>query len=587
MGRSAITKVQTTIIVVIAVLVIAGVAYYVMLPAPSPSPSSIPSPTPTPTISPSPSPSSIPSPTPTIDTETITIATIESPNELDPAVCYETSCVRIIREVYETLVYYPSHTTEVAPLLATSWEVSPDGLEYTFKLRKGVTFTTDSDNDGKLDPFNAYCVKYSFERVIKMGMGPSWILGDFIDHIDVIDDYTVKITLKFPSAGFIHNLAHEVASIVNPNFVEAHGGVEEGKVNEYMTSHMDGTGPYILQEWKRGEREVLVANPNYWRGWEGKHVKKIIIREIPEVSTRMMLLTRGDVDIAYVPPANIPELEREIEAKNLPIVIEHEIDGKPIVAAQIFLIYFNCKRLPFSDVYVRRAFSYAYPGDQIIEKVLFGYGLRPTSLIPIGVPYYMEDIPTYEYDLDKAKEMLSKASPEALEELKKGVTFYIVPDLGIGIDGALLYKESLAKIGVNLEVREIDYSTWLDSLLQPWDKAFLMGHTFWVMDMPDPDNVIYTYAHTSQWAPQSWNPTFWGNETTDSWIEQARVEQDPQKRQELYRKICIALYEGAPWIYCYQPAFLQDMNNVRWYWVRNYIYNPYMRPTFYDIWKEP
>ncbi|NHV05723.1 MAG: hypothetical protein HA495_00105 [Thaumarchaeota archaeon] len=256
--------------------------------------------------------------------DVIYVETIGEPDYVDPAVDYETAGGEVLQNVYETLFWFNgSSATEVVPWLAESYSVSSDGLSYTIHLRKGIYF-----QDGT--PFNATAVQYSLERAIIIADpdGPAWMLGpikgaealmekiwagnatqDDVDAwkaqkpIEILDTYTVRINLDRPYAPLPKVLAFTVASIVSPSYVEAHGGVQIGKHNEWMDKNAEaGTGPYVLESWTPGVI-TLRRNPNYWGGPNGNihpQVERVIIKEVDDPNTRLTDLLSGQADMAYI-----------------------------------------------------------------------------------------------------------------------------------------------------------------------------------------------------------------------------------------------------------------------------------------------
>jgi PGF-CTERM protein len=324
--------------------------------------------------------------------DTFVYATYGEPESLDPAFAYDSASWGVISQIYETLLTYkPESSKEVVPLLAESYTVSDDGLVWTFKLRKGVTFHNGN-------PLTADDVVYSIERVIKMNQDPAWMIADFVDKVEKVDDYTVKIYLKEPYAGFKFVLATPVAAIVDKETVEEHGGVVEGQANEWMTKNAVGTGPYKLVEWKQGELIHLEAYDNYWKGWDGNHVKTVIIRNVPEWETRKLMLLKGDADMVTTDTLHVKEVQGQ---EGVEVVF-----GDSLVIQYIGLVN---DLPPFDDVHVRKVFTYAFPYDDFIEQALYGYAIRLRGPIPKGLLGYSDNVPLYEFDLKKAEEHLKKS----------------------------------------------------------------------------------------------------------------------------------------------------------------------------------
>jgi peptide/nickel transport system substrate-binding protein len=245
-------------------------------------------------------------PAPTVtDPNTLNVLAYGEPDQIDPATCYDARGSLIIHNLYDRLVgYNTADTKEINPRLAERWEISSDGMEYTFYLREDATF-----HDGS--PVTADAVKYSFDRVLTMNQPPSWMMAQCmdLDSTQVVDEYTVKITLTKPYAAFLPILCYTVASIVNPDVIEANGGIVENEESEWLNLNEGGagSGPYELVEWEPNERILLKRNDDYWRG--PANLENVKVMFIPEVGTRVMYMKKGDADIATVfPETNIPDL---------------------------------------------------------------------------------------------------------------------------------------------------------------------------------------------------------------------------------------------------------------------------------------
>ncbi len=217
---------------------------------------------------------------------------------LDPHRQYEIAPPMIIRAAYETLVTLAdkgADITRVEPLLAESWEISPDARVYTFHLRRGVKFHSGNE-------MTAADVVFSFQRLGNLKDNPAWLFSDHVASIQALDDYTVQIELNEPNAAFL-------AILVSPNFVvldskavQEHGGTDAAdadqtdKATDWLDQNSAGTGPYILKEWRREESVTLERNSNYWR--DPAPFDRVIIRDVPDDSARLQMLEAGDADIA-------------------------------------------------------------------------------------------------------------------------------------------------------------------------------------------------------------------------------------------------------------------------------------------------
>jgi len=359
--------------------------------------------------------------------DTLVIGVIEEPETLDPAIDYTFGTLPIFRACYERLVNYNSHTRKVEPELAIGWEVSRDHQVYTFHLRPGVRF-----HDGAV--FNANAVKTAYERVMTINQGPAWMLTSYVESIEVVDEMTVRFTLKSPFVPFIRMLtSYWAMCIPSPKAIAEHAD-DLGKA--FFRDHVVGTGPYKLTSWVRGRQIILEKFEEYWRGWPGKHVKRIIIRKVLDTTTMALLLEQGELDIAY----GIP-VDEAVYLKDKP--------GINVFVYSTFttnMIAMNTTRPPLNDVRVRRALSYSFPYEEAM-KVFAGYVKPLIGQIPPGMPGYDEMLPHYVFDLDVAKKLLAEAGyPNG------GFTFEYtwVTEEPEGRRVGVLWQEQLRKLGINL-----------------------------------------------------------------------------------------------------------------------------------------
>ena len=285
----------------------------------------------------------------------LVVGLVAEPVALDPAQVTDLNSNRVGRRVVETLVAFADESTQIVPGLAESWTISKDGLSYTFKLRRGITF-----HDGT--PFNAQAVKFSIERQFnpehpanKLGKYPfaAYFFGN-VQAVEVMDDSTVRFILKEPRASFLAILTAGAASIVSPT-----AALKSGQ--DYAANPV-GTGPFKFATWDRGQRVVLDKNPSYWRF--PVKVDRVIFRPITEDQARLTELLTGALDlIVGTPPDFVAQLE------NHPKVTLHRQVG-----AHVWYLGFNNSKKPFDDKRVRQALNYAVNKDAIVRDVLKGTG---------------------------------------------------------------------------------------------------------------------------------------------------------------------------------------------------------------------
>jgi len=488
----------------------------------------------------------------------------------------------ILKDTYDALVRYELGGLDLKPCLATKWEISSDGKVYTFYLRKGVKFYPSGD------PFNAASAKWTLDTTLGPEtaiMSSAYLFGHpkalQYDRCEIVDDYTVKVYLKQPLSWFMCAMAYiTVGGQMNPKFVNAHGGwpKSEATIDPYLIWHQDTTAAYAVEEFKPADRVILKRNPTHWMGWEGEMAKRperIVIRLVPEEATRMMLIARGDADIAEITLPYLPELKSRIASENLPLVI----DDSPSLNLRYLIL--DHKNPPTNDVQIRRALAWTFPYDQFVEKILYGMGDRMSSLTPKGMWGHDPTTPRYELDLEKAKAELAKADPKNVEMLKQGIKLVYSPGQAIGKEGLLLWKTELAKIGVNLVLEEVARAAYRDVYMTTGGVPIV--DRSWNPDFADP-GTYYQLMSQAHGQSRTFGTT---PNSIDDLIAKASLETDPNARLKIYRQIDEWAFENVPHI---KVASLKGAvnYNVRGAWVKGYMPNvlqPY-KPLFYELWKE-
>jgi peptide/nickel transport system substrate-binding protein len=415
--------------------------------------------------------------------KTITYVQHQVPRLVGYPLTYPSYNMIIVKETYETLVRYEGSSLDFKPSLAEKWEVSPDGKVFTFYLRQGVKFYPSGD------PFNAAAVKFTFDTAFRRNPettapisffgGLDWVM---YDHSEIVNDYTVKIYINKPLSWFMRIVAFvQTGGIMNPKFINAHGGPPNtiDTIDPYLIWHQDVTGPYIVDEFAPNDRVILKRNPTWW-GWNStnaNHPERFVVRVVPEAATRMMLIGRGDADIAYVDLQYLPELKKRIASDNLPLAM----DESPSPALQDIVL--DNLHSPTNDVHIRRMLAWSFNYDEYIKTIMSGFGNRLISFVPKGMWGYQPDVPYYTFNLDKAKQELDLATPGNRSMVQQGIKVQYTPGYALGKEGYLMWKSDLAKIGVNLILDELAYSTYRDVMhtgnIPILDRA-------WSPDFPDP-----------------------------------------------------------------------------------------------------
>lgn len=396
----------------------------------------------------------------------------------------------VLMNCYETLTLYDPQKGITTPVLATQWSASKDGLTWTFKIREGVKF-----HDGTV--VDAEAVKYSIDRTMKMNTGLSYIWAG-VKSIEVPEKYTVVFHLDYPKPMDLVASSSLGAFILSPAAVESHP-------KGWIDSHEVGSGPYVLQTWKAGQTAVLDRFNEYWRGWDGKHLDKVVVTTVPETATRRQMLEAGTIDVT----TDLSAQDYEALQGNPKLQLTKTPSYKNL------FIYLNTKKSPLDDVRVRKALAYAFPYDQAIAIALGGYAVQSRGVVPVGMWGYNEKGFQYTDDLAKAKQLLSEAGYGS-----GGLDILAVWLSGEEAERKALevYKAELKKLGVNLTVRGEPWtSQWERAKSENPPQDMLIF--WWWPTYADPYDWLYNLLHSQK--PPLYNLSYWDNQEFDKLIDKA------------------------------------------------------------------
>jgi len=450
--------------------------------------------------------------------------------------------------IYDSLVEL-DEKLGVKPLLAESWEVSRDGLTYTFKLKKGVKW-----HDGKA--FTARDVAFTFYSVLDPKVttphrGYFDALVGFPEltnkdnpkkpeelaqkPIEVLDDYTIRFRLRYPYGAFLAVLVNPRAGIVPEHILKG----QDLNTAEFNRKPV-GTGPFKFVEWKRGERIVLEANPDYHSGRPA--LDRLIYRVIPDTVVLLQELRAGGVDFIERPP--LTEVGRLKQTQGL----------KVITADNTLYTYFGFRQdlAPFDDVRVRRAFYHAIDVPAIVREVLQGYGAISNGQFPPGSWAFDPSVKPYAYDPNRAKALLAEAGwkpgPDGiLVKDGKRMAFSLRHDQADQTvkDTTIIIQEFLKKVGVEATVEPLDWPTFVKKLFASEFEGIVVGWT----NFHDPDPFAYSIWHSSQWKGR--NFAHYKSPRADAALEAARQARDQGERKKHYAEFSKILMEDAPYVFLY------------------------------------
>lgn len=464
----------------------------------------------------------------------------------DPVKSFSTEAL-YMGNFYEGLIRInpPSASERFTPLLAEKWDVSEDGLVWTFYLRAGVKF-----HDGEL--LTAEAVKKSIEAAKDHG-GASFIwlpLGS----IDVVDDLTVKFNLTYAAPLDLIAASLYGAWIVSPKALDA-----AAQDDQYFEAGIEaGTGPYMLESYEPDKEVLMTRFDDYWGGWDDvKHFDKVLITITPEAVQQQQMLESGEVDLAL----SIP-LENMEQFKNKPGVTFYE---EP--SLYNYVGFFNTLRKPLDDPKVRKALSYAIPYNDIIKIGGQGYGIQSRGPVPAGVWPYSEEVPQYTYDLTKAKELLAEAGyPDGGFEL----TLTYAAENQAEERLAPLIKDSFAEIGVTVNIEAIQFNQqWEKAKADPANAQDIFLLLYWPTYSDAGTDNLYSMFHSSE--VPFFNLSYWKDEEFDKKIDEAAAltVTDPKKSQQLYTEAMTRLVDQAPGFFLYDVTAVFTFPD----YIKGYQYN--------------
>ena len=486
-----------------------------------------------------------------------------SPEGFDPALYTAgTTFDASSRPVYNRLVEFERGTTKVIPGLAESWEVSDDGLEFTFKLRQGVKFHT-TDFFTPTRDFNADDVVFSFERQrsadhpwFAYTPGTAWeyfnsmSMPDLLKSIEKIDDYTVKFVLTKPQAPMVANLGMDFASIMSKEYADQ---LEAAGTMEQLNQQPIGTGPFKFVAYQKDAVIRYQAHPDYWDGKQP--IDDLVFAITTDASVRQQKLQAGECHVAPYPnPADIEALKGD---PNLQVMEQEGLN--------VGYLAYNTKQAPFDNAKVRKALNMAINKEAILEAVYQGAGVIAKNPIPPTMWSYNDDIEDDPYDPEAAKKMLEEEGVTDLD-LKIWAMPVQRPYNPNARRMAELMQADFAEVGVDVEIVSYEWGEYLErSKAEDRDGAVLLG---WTGDNGDPDNFLAVLLGCD--AVGNANRAQWCNEEFDGLIQEAKTLTDQEARAELYREAQEVFKREAPWATIAHSVVFMPMRKE----VKNYEMSP-------------
>lgn len=481
----------------------------------------------------------------------IVVAYSEGGSTMDPAEANDLTSDTLVLAAYDQLVTYATKTVngaeiakteEIKPMLAKEWKVSSDNKTYTFTLNEKAKFQS-----GNL--VTAEDVVWSYDHV-KNSKSGSFLYGlTKIEKVTAKDAKTVEIQLKEANHMFTQIIAMYTFSIIDSKAVKDKGA-------DYLKTAAAGSGPFKLEKWDPATEAIFNANADYWQG--APKANKVTMKFIKEASNRVLLLGKGDVDLAIeIPAKDVAELK-----KNEALTVRSDPSNR------ILYMALNTKVKPFDNVKVRQAIAYAIPYDKLLHDVMYDQAKQLKSAVPSNTPGSTDAGFVYKYDLEKAKQLLKEAGYE------KGFSFDFT--LGSGFqdweDDAVLIQSELQKIGVTMNIQKVARAQFLEMQKQKNLAAYLSKWTSFVNDPGYHLGFLLYGKGTSNYGNYQ-------NAQVDKLWEQANSEPDQAKREVLYKQAQETITSEAPWVYMYEYNRVVGLNKN----LKGYVYYPDEVIRFYPL----
>lgn len=413
------------------------------------------------------------------------------------------------------------------PLLAESYKVLDD-LTWQFKLRRGIKFTNG-------EPFNAAVVKWNIERMLDPATKAKNIARvSMIDRIDIVDDYTVNLVTKKPYP-ILDSQLSRAPHMLPPGYVREKGAA-------YVSTHPVGTGPYKFVKWIKDDYLELEANENYWRGVP--KIKTVVIRPIPETSTRVNALINGEVDII----ANVPaHLEKSVQKRG-------DAEVRKVRSLEVMYISLYSAQYPTNNKKVRQAINYGVNVDAIIKNVMQGNGDRRAGILSMEAFGFDPTVKLYQYNPEKAKRLLKEA------QYDKDFDFVINLPIGRYLNEKAIGEAvagELRKIGIKAKVKLWEWGSYVGNMtkhqLYP---AHLQG---WGPLTLDADEMYSSNLYSTSVF------SHFQDERLDGLIEEGRSTIDKERRRKIYSEIAKLAREKATHLFLWQSINTYGVNKrVNW-----------------------
>ncbi len=496
------------------------------------------------------------------DTRYLRLADQDDIPTLDPARGYDTASWQFEDMIFNTLLDYDGQG-HLVPELATAWETSPDGRSYTFHLRSDARFSTGRSVD-------AQDFRYAIQRVLQpttRSPGAEFFRGLVgaatcgagtcaVEGIEVLDRTTIRFRLAAVDPLFLHKLAMPFAAAVPAEEVERAG--------EDFGRRPVGSGPFILHEWRAGQRLVFARNPHYFVSGVPRVAGVIRFVGVND-DLAWLRYEGGQLDVANIPPAEFPRVRRN--PRYAPLL-------RHVSTMRTNYVGLNCRQEPFSDRRVREALNFAVNKEKLLQ-LINGRAVAARGVLPPNMPGYDPELAGYAYAPAEARQRLAEAGyPDGFAS-----TLWVRAD-ETTLRLAQALQQDFAAIGVRVRIKAVAWGPFLEAVKTSADvPMFLLG---WEADFPDPSNFLEVLFHSKHIGTN--NNTNYHNPAVDALLDRAAGTTDAGERMRLLREVERVVIADAPWVPLFHPESYEIVSKR----VRDYELHPLRPARFTEVWlREP
>ncbi|MDY2947477.1 MAG: ABC transporter substrate-binding protein [Mannheimia varigena] len=503
--------------------------------------------------------------------KTFTYCLESSPAALNPQIATDGATLDVGQALYNRLIDFEKGTTNLTPSLAERWEISEDGTSYIFYLRQNVPFHSNKNFTPSRN-LNADDVIFSINRQLDQNNPYNKVSGgsyeffygmnmqNIIKNVAKIDDYTVKIELNAPNAPFLANLAMDFMAIFSAEYAEQ---MQKAGTPEKVDLEPIGTGAFQFYGYQKDATVSFMAFDNYWQG--KAKIDRLVFSITPDASVRLAKLEKNECQaMPYPNPADLPALKAN---SNIQVLEKAGLN--------VGYITLNTRKPPFDNPKVRQALNYAVNKEEILTSVYQGSAIKAKNPMPPTIWGYNEEVTGYDFNPEKAKQLLKEAGLENGFETEIWAMPVSRPYNPNARRMAEMIQADWKAIGVNAKIVSYEWGEYLKRMGNGEHTTGMIG---WTGDNGDPDNFLNALLSCNA-VEQGPNYAGFCDKEFDLLVSEAATISDKNKRSELYQKAQTIFNEQAPWLPIAHSTVYFPVRKE----VKGYIPSPFVAHNFYGI----